>query len=125
MSKGKAKAIVRAEQLRSPIWTPAWRMKISLEKGATLVPAVAAGIEWGNLAGVRDKLLRLAGHQGSAAVRNSGANWTNSVPLGFGAKQFGSICRSTGLSSLRRRVSLKRWRGLDLYFQSAEENGAA
>jgi len=37
-----------------------------LEK--TLVPAVAAGIEWGSLAGVRDKLLRLAGHQGSAAV---------------------------------------------------------
>lgn len=36
-----------------------------LEK--TLVPAVA-GAKWGNLADVRDKILRLAGHRGPAAV---------------------------------------------------------
>jgi hypothetical protein len=37
-----------------------------LEK--TFAPAAAVGKGWGSLAGVRDKLLRLAGHRGSAAV---------------------------------------------------------
>jgi hypothetical protein len=36
-----------------------------LEK--TFAPAVAAGIGWGSMAGLRDKLLRLSGHQGAAA----------------------------------------------------------
>jgi hypothetical protein len=52
-----------------------------LEK--TLVPAVVAGIGWGNLASARDELLRLAGHQGGAAVVQLRAELDELRPTGL------------------------------------------
>jgi len=52
-----------------------------------------------------------AAHAQQIESLNSGLSWTSLVPLGFGARRFDTIFRSTDLCSKAMRASLKRWRG--------------